>query len=156
MLSNANLIYSLLPKYVLSVLLNWRIVVLDKLSSLPSKITYSLVLLSNFKDRLRGWKCQYVINFTVASSWHQSFRWRAVIKRSSLKLQQVQGRYRSSFTISSGKILRWNWWTLVDCLLITPIDRADEIACPCKEVCSYSFLSYHSCSLCKKQLFQMN
>lgn len=127
----------------------WRIVVLDKLSSLPSKITYSLILLSNFKDRLRGWKCQYVINFTVASSWHQSFRWRAVIKWSSLKLQQVQGRYSTSFTVSSGKILRWDWWTLVDCL-ITPMDWVDEITCPCKVACSHSFLSCHSCSLCKK------
>lgn len=128
----------------------WRIVVLYKFSSLRSKITYSLILLSNFKDRLRGWKCQYVINFTVASSWHQSFRWRAVIKWSSLKLQQVQGRYSTSFTVSSGKILRWNWWTLVDCLLITPMERIDEITGPCKVGCSHSFLSCHSCSLCKK------
>lgn len=134
----------------------WRIVVLDKLSLLPSKILCSLLLLSDFKDRLRGWKCQYVINSTVASSWHQSFRWRAVIKWSSLKLQQVQGRYSTSFTVSSGEILRWNWWTLIDCLLIIPTDRVDEITCPCKIVYSHSFLSCHSCNLCKKWLLKMN
>lgn len=128
----------------------WRILVLDELSSLPSKILCSFLLLSNFKDRLRGWRCQYVINSTAASSWHQSFRWRGVIKWSSLKLQQVQGRYSTSFTVSSGEILGWNWWTLIDCLLITPMDWADKTTCPYKIVCSHSFLSCHSCNLCKE------
>lgn len=132
----------------------WRIVVLDKLSSLPSKILCSLLFLSNFKYRLRGWKCQYVINSTLASSWHQSLTWRAVIKWSSLKLQQVWSRYSISFTVFSSEILRWNWWTLIDCLLITPTDWIDEITCPCKIVCSHSCLSCHLCNLCEKSLLK--
>lgn len=136
--------------YKICIFCIWRKVVLDKLSSLPSKILYSLLLLLNFKDRRRGWKCQYVINSPVAGSWHQSFRWRAMIEWSSLKLQQVQGRYSTSFAVSSGEILRWNWWTLIDCLLITPADRADKTSCPYKIVCSHSFLPCHSCNLCKK------